>query len=429
MRRLLGRAVLAVGVTLLALGPTTAGHAGEPTPAAAGVDAAGVDQDELDAVLDEVRSELAESSEAMVRAYADLKLADRALPGARDTARRTQELLTEARSRQERTARLRGAAQVRYMLGIQAAEARAEAVAEQQVRIGRLARAVYQGGGAFGNVSMLLDSQSPTDFADRLAALRTLASSQRSVLADLRVVQDSYGARADDLELVRDELAAADVQAQEDLETVTRLAREAIVAESRVTALSEARKAALARAAEAARAEEQAHAQRAGTSSQLQAQLADLAGRELGAGGGRDGATVPARAGTLAWPVPGRVTSAFGMRVHPVTGVYKLHTGTDLGTACGTPIHAALPGTVIEAGWNGAYGWRTVIAHGAVDGVLLATTYNHQTRLGVTVGDRVAAGQAIGTVGSTGFSTGCHLHLELYVNSTLVDPEPWLPVH
>ena len=80
------------------------------------------------------------------------------------------------------------------------------------------------------------------------------------------------------------------------------------------------------------------------------------------------------------------------------------------------------------AGWNSAYGWRTVVSHGVVDGVLLTTTYNHQ-ELGVAVGDRVAAGQVIGTVGSTGYSTGCHLHFELYVNSSLVDPERWLPAH
>jgi murein DD-endopeptidase MepM/ murein hydrolase activator NlpD len=64
-----------------------------------------------------------------------------------------------------------------------------------------------------------------------------------------------------------------------------------------------------------------------------------------------------------------------------------------------------------------------------VGGVLLTTTYNHQTRLGATVGAQVADGQVIGVVGSTGYSTGCHLHFELYVNATLVDPEPWLPTH
>ncbi len=429
MRRLLGRAVLAAGVTLLAFGPAAAGHADEPAPAATAKAATTVDQQELDAVLAEVRAELAESSETMVRAYADLRLADRALPGARATAAHTRTLLAEARLRQRQTAQARGAAQVRYILGTQEAEAQDAEVSAQQARIGRLARAVYQGGGAFGNVSVLLEASSPTDFAERLVALRAVASSQRTALSDLQQVQDRAGARADDLAQVRDTLAAADEQAQRDLAAVTRLAEEAAAAESRVGALVDARRAALAAAASAQVGEDAAHAQQTGTSSQLQGRLAAIARQDLGATGGRDGSTVPPRQGTLGWPARGPVTSPFGMRVHPVTGVYKLHTGTDLGIPCGTPVHASLAGTVIEAGWNSAYGWRTVVSHGAVGGVLLTTTYNHQSHLDVGVGDQVGAGQVIGSSGTTGFSTGCHLHFELYVNSTLVDPEPWLPAH
>ena len=430
MRRLLGRAALAAAVVLLALGPAAASRADEPLPVPpAEGSTATVDQGDLDAVLKEVRGELAESSEAMVQAAADLRLADQALPGARATAAHARALLAEAQRRQAETARLRGQAQVQYMLSTQDAEASAADVAEQQARIGRLARAVYQGGGSLGNVSMLLDASSPTDFAERLVALRTVVSSQRSALAQLRTVQQTYGARTTGLEQVRDTLAAADERAQRDLAAVTRLAEEAKAAADRVAGLVDQRKAALAAAAAASAQEEVARQQQTGTSTQLQSELSAIARRELGPAGSRDGGAVVPRAGTLSWPVRGPITSPFGMRVHPVTGVYKLHTGTDLGVPCGTPIHVALPGRVIEAGWNSAYGWRTVVSHGAVDGVLLTTTYNHQTHLDVQVGDQVAAGQVIGTVGSTGFSTGCHLHLELYVNSTLVDPEPWLPPH
>jgi murein DD-endopeptidase MepM/ murein hydrolase activator NlpD len=113
--------------------------------------------------------------------------------------------------------------------------------------------------------------------------------------------------------------------------------------------------------------------------------------------------------------------------VHPITGVFKLHTGTDLSVPCGTPIRAARDGVVTAAGWNSAYGWRTVVSHGNVDGVLITTTYNHQDHLGVDVGTKVGTGQVIGTVGSTGYSTGCHLHFEVYVNSSLADPQGWLP--
>ncbi len=430
MRRLLGRAVLACAVALLAVGPAGASAADKPaptTPPATTELDPGVDPDELAAVLKQVRSELAESSEQMLRAAADLRLADRALPGARATAEQTRRLLAEAERRQAETAQRRGRAQVRYMLSTREAEQTAAEVTEQQAKIGRLARAVYQGGGSLGNVSMLLDAQSPADFAERLVALQTVVSSQRSVLDDLETVQQTFGERTDDLEQVRDELAAADEQAQEDLRTVAALAEEARAAEARVTGLVDRRKAALAAAAAAQVQDDAARAHLIGEATQLQAELAAQARRDLGATAGRDGATVPARPGTLAWPVRGPITSPFGMRVHPVTGVYKLHTGADIGAPCGTEVRAAREGLVIQAGWNSAYGWRTVVSHGVVDGLLLTTTYNHQTALGVAVGDRVTAGQVIGTVGSTGYSTGCHMHFELYVNSALVDPVPWLP--
>jgi murein DD-endopeptidase MepM/ murein hydrolase activator NlpD len=430
MRRLLGRALLAGAVVLLALGPAAASATEEPaTPPAAGSDAGpgATDQAERDAVLAEVRSELAESSEEMVRAAADLRLADRALPRARSTVQRTSRLLAAAERRQAATARRRGEAQVRLMLSAQEAEQTAAQVTEQQARLGRLARAVYQGGGSLGNVSMLLDAQSPSDFAERIVALQTVVTSQRSLIADLESAQQSFGARTDDLELVRDSIAAMDEQAQKDVRLVQELSDQARSAEARVSGLVAQRKAAIAAAAAATARDDIAHAQRVGESTQLQAQLAAQAKADLGPGGARDGATIPARPGILAWPVRGPITSPFGMRVHPVTGVYKLHTGADIGAACGTPVHAAREGLVVQAGWNSAYGWRTVISHGAVDGMLLTTTYNHQTVQQVQVGDRVAAGQVIGTVGSTGYSTGCHMHFELYVNSALVDPVPWLP--
>ena len=389
----------------------------------------GPSQADIDKVMDQVRDELAESSEAMVRAAADLRLAEAALPGAQATADHARALLAQARRRAAAAARARGAAQVRLMLSSQTAEESAAHVAEQRAEIGRLARAAYQGGGSMGDMSMLLEARSPADFAERLVSLQTIVNSQRNMLDDLVDVQETYGSQTEDLEAVRDQLAAADSRAQRELAAVTELEARARAAEDQVGRLVAAREAALA-AAKAAQAEEDAaHARRDSVSSELSAELAARARAEAGAGGNRDGSTVPARAGTLSWPVQGRISSPFGMRVHPITGVYKLHTGTDLSVACGTPIRAARDGVVVAAGWNSAYGWRTVVSHGAVDGVLLTTTYNHQTRLGTSVGAKVGTGQVIGTVGSTGYSTGCHLHFELYVNAALVDPEPWLPAH
>ncbi len=120
-------------------------------------------------------------------------------------------------------------------------------------------------------------------------------------------------------------------------------------------------------------------------------------------------------------PVPnGIFRSPFGMRRHPILGYSRMHTGVDWAAPRGTPIIAAGNGVVEKAGWTNGYGNQTLIRH--ANGYV--TSYNHQNAIarGVTVGARVRQGQIIGYVGSTGLSTGPHLHFELIVNGTKVDP-------
>ena len=117
-------------------------------------------------------------------------------------------------------------------------------------------------------------------------------------------------------------------------------------------------------------------------------------------------------------PVAGRVTSPFGMRVHPVTGVFKLHDGVDLAAPCGTPIGSFAAGTVTRADFNVGYGFRVIVDHGGG----FRTAYTHMPRLEVRAGDRVAGGQRVGAVGNTGFSTGCHLHWMAWRDGRLIDP-------
>ncbi len=128
------------------------------------------------------------------------------------------------------------------------------------------------------------------------------------------------------------------------------------------------------------------------------------------------------RPGALAWPVDGYVSSPFGYRTHPITGKKRLHTGLDIGARSGTPIYAANRGTVIFAGWYGGYGNAVIIDHGGG----LATLYAHQSRIRVSNGAKVNLGDRIGDVGSTGFSTGAHLHFEARENGVPVDPMKYL---
>jgi len=127
--------------------------------------------------------------------------------------------------------------------------------------------------------------------------------------------------------------------------------------------------------------------------------------------------------GTLAWPVVGRVASGFGMRLHPILHVWRFHAGIDISAGAGTPIRAPAPGTVTRAGGEGGCGYSVTLEHAA--GV--RTRYCHLSHIGVTVGQFVTVGQVIGEVGSTGLSTGPHLHFEVSVNGQLVDPLTHLP--
>lgn len=126
--------------------------------------------------------------------------------------------------------------------------------------------------------------------------------------------------------------------------------------------------------------------------------------------------------GVLAWPVGGPLTSGFGWRTHPITGATKFHAGIDIGAGSGTPISAAGSGTVIVASWYGGYGNTVVIDHGGG----LTSLYAHQSGLNVSNGQSVSKGQTIGWVGSTGFSTGPHLHFETREGGSPVNPLNYL---
>jgi murein DD-endopeptidase MepM/ murein hydrolase activator NlpD len=132
--------------------------------------------------------------------------------------------------------------------------------------------------------------------------------------------------------------------------------------------------------------------------------------------------TVKAGKGVLAWPVKGEVTSGFGYRIHPIFGVRKMHTGIDIDADTGASIRAASAGTVVSAGWRGGYGKCVIIQHSGG----LATLYAHQSAIMVSVGETVKRGEIIGEVGSTGYSTGPHLHFEVRVNGSPVDPLGYL---
>jgi murein DD-endopeptidase MepM/ murein hydrolase activator NlpD len=147
----------------------------------------------------------------------------------------------------------------------------------------------------------------------------------------------------------------------------------------------------------------------------LLASSASLAA-QIRAAQARRGADITPSSAGLVWPVSGSVTSSYGWRWG------RMHEGVDIGAGYGAPIYAAAAGSVIWCGWNGGYGNLVVLDHGGN----LATAYGHQSSIAVSCGQSVSQGQVIGYVGSTGRSTGPHLHFEVRINGGAVDPLGYL---
>ena len=272
---------------------------------------------------------------------------------------------------------------------------------------------------AFGD---LLHGEDPMKYAERINLAAAVSDAQVARMQRLEADQVMLKINERRVEKARDQVAAAKAETQRNVLRQQSLTVQAEVQTERVDELVDARETAKERAARI-RAEDEAklkelEAERA----RLEARIAGLVGSEkaLGGAGSGDGG------GSLSRPVAGGITSGYGMRVHPITGRYKLHDGTDFSASCGTPIRAAAGGVVLEQYFNGGYGNRVILNNGLMRGSSIVTTYNHLSGYAKSVGDKVNRGDVIGYVGSTGYSTGCHLHFMVLVDGKTTDPMGWL---
>jgi murein DD-endopeptidase MepM/ murein hydrolase activator NlpD len=252
---------------------------------------------------------------------------------------------------------------------------------------------------------------------DRQAAERAAAAGERDRVFTLVAQQhDLERAAAAEAELHGGVLAAIEADAGAHRALIASLEAESARLEAELRRRAEAARLAAAREAEAAR--------RGTAATSRSVTVAPGGGggsTPPGLPGGGGGSRPPGLPARLAWPADGPQTSGFGLRSHPIFGDERMHAGIDIVGPTGAPIYAADDGVVVSAGWRGGYGNATVIDHG--DG--LATLYAHQSRLGVVPGERVERGQVIGMIGSSGFSTGPHLHFEVRVDGQPVNPAGW----
>lgn len=297
-------------------------------------------------------------------------------------------------------------------------------LARTEVAINEVARAVYQQG-PLAEVEVLLDSQSPADFTARLASVDAVGRLQSSVYSGLTRTRA-------DLAMQEVQLQAAKVAAEEKQAIADQRFAESAQARAEAAATTErleqvrAEQRVVVRQAQKYKRKVERRLTQLKREQERLAAAAAKAAREEAARAARAGSGTPAMAipsGGLLWPVAsgGRMSSAVGPRTHPVFGYRSCHTGQDIAAPTGTPVRASADGRVITSGSGGAYGNSIMLVHSGG----LTTFYAHLSTKSVQVGQEIKAGDQVGTVGSTGWSTGPHLHYETRINGTAYDPMGW----
>jgi murein DD-endopeptidase MepM/ murein hydrolase activator NlpD len=283
-------------------------------------------------------------------------------------------------------------------------------IADIRDDLGALAREEYRGR-SFATLSVVLDADTPDDYADSYVGARTVLRAGDALLGQLAAQRADLVNTRERLTAIREEKEDLAAKAAEALKARETAVEAAATAQRELAEAAKNRATALAAAEQARERDYQRYREFLAESQALQPVIVEMSSLLVEAKTTRYGT------GSFVRPGTGVVTSDFGIRRHPITGVVKLHTGIDIALGDGY-VYAADAGTVVKAEWNRAYGNMTVIDHG--HGV--TTLYGHQASISVKVGDQVTKGARIGVVGSTGYSTGPHLHFEIRQDGEPIDP-------
>ncbi|WP_327640678.1 M23 family metallopeptidase [Kribbella sp. NBC_00482] len=340
------------------------------------------------------------------------------------------------------------AAEAALRTAVSDVEAGEKLIAEKRSVAGRAVRSAYQQQNSLVGLSIALRGAAPADIATGMQVQRNVFGIQSNAITNLNNAQAQLASKRVKVAAAEKESEVARAEAAATVKRVTELTKQvaadraeaAAIAKVKLTAFKAAEKEkntelaqynsllrernrveqlliARAKAEKAAAARRKAAAEKA---ERAKARKENRKPRDIpddppSSGGGR-----------LAYPVSSYITSPYGMRFHPVLHYWKLHDGTDFRAPCGTPIRAAADGKVTDKYYNGGYGNRLFVSHGVMGGSSITTVYNHLSRYKAGVGERVQKGEIIGYAGTTGYSTGCHLHFMVYQDGRVVNPMKWL---
>lgn len=368
---------------------------------------------------------LAETELLIPQAQQDLEDARVALGEAQEEDRKVGERLTEA---EEEERRLSGEV-----------ETGQEEVDRSDDELATVALSAYKGGGMPSPSSVYVGNSSPQDAVDRSMNYRLTMASQGTRLDSLRTDQSVTENSAERLSAVREEIKQLKIDAEDALERTRVAEEEATEAKNELDALYETQKTQR-DDLEAKKGKYEGDQKSLETrSSTLDDEIEELAEQERereerlkaqqqqkSSGGSAPVAGSANTGGGWVYPVNARLNSNFGWRVHPIYGTKKLHAGVDFPVACGVPVGAAHSGRVIARTYNSGAGNKLIVSHGIMNGRLVTTSYHHLQGFAKPVGAQVSAGETVGYVGTTGSSTGCHLHFETHEDGNAVNPAKFL---
>lgn len=367
--------------------------------------------DALDAQVQDASEALTAATQEVLDAQKSLADAQSKLPAARATLADATAKETSARQAHDVAAANAAAAKAKYTEALTKLESKKAEISQLQTKVDQFARSVYQQGQA-SQWEIILESKDPADLTSRLEAIRAVSQASANSLAELTAAKEQLDQDAAAAEAVKLDMQNLEGIAATALATAAAAQNEAEKAKTAVDKLVGQEQAALKVAQDDRDKVKKQY-------DELRAEQIRIAAQtKTGSVGNGD----PEATGPLSWPLPGYSTSwRIGWRVHPVYGYKSCHTGIDIPAPKGTQILAADGGIVLDTFWSKAYGNVTLIDHGGG----LVTMYAHQSGYLVTAGQVVTNHQPIGLVGTTGYSTGNHLHFEVHVNGVPYNPRGW----
>lgn len=382
--------------------------------------------------LEELAHELEELSEDLQNAVLELKRIEQKLPDA-------QAALADAKAKYEKAKRevktledrllAQETTEAGLVTRIEEDEARSHEVRQN---VGALARQALKGELSTSSLAIMLDAADPQEYVQQYGLVTTAMRSQTQLLEQL--AQDDAANRNARvrLEAVRERIDELRADAVVKRNEANERRKEAANHEAEVRQLVDQQRAKTAYIESQKEAAEAKEAQLKRDRDALEKDLKDIIKKQRERdkkNKKKDKKPGPVGSGIFQNPSsydPMYITSHYGWRVHPVLGYPRLHAGIDLRAYCGVKIFAGRKGQVVWAKYRSGFGNQVLVDHGDINGNSVMSSYNHLQGFAVSAGQSVSGGQTVGYSGTTGTSTACHLHFEVYIDGVAVDPYPYL---